>query len=117
MNYSKYENDFSLITFKGNLEDLDAYYGEDYMNQSPKFYNVSNVFSSQAGMAIKDISNHRTMTKNDVLTLRNQSVIRCKYRNTVNYPNCSSFPCVFDIFDDPCDNRNLSIENPEVSNT
>ncbi|XP_012270493.1 arylsulfatase B [Orussus abietinus] len=76
-------------------------------------YDVAAVIGSSTGRAISSIG--LALTPDKIRSLRDQVTITCPPKND-NLPECQPMkaPCLFHIYEDPCEMNNLAEENPDM---
>ena len=74
-------------------------------------YNVTKVLHSFAGSAISNIS-QVILNTNYIIELRKAATVVCQ--NFISYPKCLE-RCLFDIYNDPCETTDVSLQHPDVS--
>ncbi|XP_011647798.1 arylsulfatase B-like [Pogonomyrmex barbatus] len=102
-------DDYKLVRDKSDYQKHYNYYSGNDASY-PK-YNVTDVLASPAGSAIAGVSTHM-LTANKIKKLREEATIICK--NFTNSSSCENRTCLFNIYEDPCEITDLSLQHPEV---
>lgn len=80
-----------------------------------KGYNNSNyaesVLNSATSQAIMTVQKEK-LTANQIIDLRQQATVSCTNDVTKTPCDVQNAPCLFDIFDDPCEENNLAKSKP-----
>jgi hypothetical protein len=77
-------------------------------NHNVEFY-IENVLNSQVAEIL-----YSTLNAENVEELRERSKVRCGYESNQTICDLTKAPCLFDIVTDPCEQRNLASELPEL---
>lgn len=77
-------------------------------NHNAEFY-IDNVLNSQ----IVEILNS-TLNAENIEELRRRSAVKCGYEGNQTICDLTKAPCLFDIVTDPCEQKNLASDLPEL---
>lgn len=100
---------YKLIRDKSDYQKHYNYYSGN--NVSYPKYNVTNVLTSPAALAIASVS-ARVLNAPKIKELRREATIVCE--DTTNSSSCANRTCLFDIYKDPCEITDLSSKHPTV---
>lgn len=100
---------YKLIRDKSDYQKHYNYYSGN--NVSYPKYNVTNVLTSPAALAIASVS-ARILNAPKIKELRREATIVCE--DTTNSSSCANRTCLFDIYKDPCEITDLSSKHPTV---
>ncbi|XP_011689844.1 PREDICTED: arylsulfatase B-like isoform X1 [Wasmannia auropunctata] len=100
---------YKLVRDKSDYQKHYNYYSGN--NVSYPKYNVTNVLTSPAALAIASVS-ARVLNAPKIKELRREATIVCE--DTTNSSSCANRTCLFDIYKDPCEITDLSSKHPTV---
>lgn len=84
-------------------------YWSGLLSSGPSEYNVDAVLNSTTASILSRV-NRDQLTSTDVMSLRNDSTVKCDFNKEAR--PCKPFkkPCLFHIVKDPCEQVNLNFE-------
>lgn len=77
-------------------------------NHNEEFY-IENVLNSQVAEVLNS-----SLNAENVAELRRRSAVKCGYEGNQTVCDLTKAPCLFDIITDPCEQRNLANDLPEL---
>lgn len=95
-------------TFDGWLSSTNKSYNNDPIDYA------LNVLTSEASRAILSIQKKNRLSIDKILQIRSLATARCTNGVEKNGCDLSKGPCVFDIYNDPCEENNLAGKRPMI---
>lgn len=102
---------FCFLLYHIDKSEYQKYYGDDGNDPSYPKYNVTQVLTSPAALAIASISTLE-LNADKVMKIRKKATI--VYGKFTDFANCTNQTCLFDINKDPCETTDLASKYPEV---
>lgn len=73
---------------------------------------AQSVINSMASQAIMSVQKKNSLSADKIFKLRREASVRCTNDVTKTPCDVTKAPCLFDIFDDPCEENNLAQSKP-----
>ncbi|KAI4454939.1 arylsulfatase [Holotrichia oblita] len=120
INIDEVENHVGMLSYQGRYKYIngtiynntyDGYHGAIGRGKENPKYNISAVLQSHANVALAHLSFHRLTADGIVKTRKYLQSRDCRQLLPTNL-NCS--PCLFDLWMDPCETKNIALEQPTI---